>query len=94
MTPTGGGPSIAIQAMSISASPEYPSKSGLSQNMSIPQQGPDKTFVEVEGVSLTFRGSGSSKSTGVVEVNNRVPNSVIRREVAFLPSEDTLSWVK
>ncbi|MCJ1346353.1 hypothetical protein MMC31_004569 [Peltigera leucophlebia] len=89
VTSTDGEPSIAIQAMSSSTSPEYPSISGLSHQMYIQQQGPDKSFVEEDGVSLNFSGSGSSKRKGVMEVNNRVPRSVIQREVAFIPSEDS-----
>lgn len=59
---------------------EFAFISGLSQKLSLPQQGPDKTFVEEGRLSLTFSGSGLSKSTRVVEVSNRDPKSVIQKK--------------
>ena len=38
-----------------------------------------KTFVEGEGITLTFSGSGSSKSTGMIEVSNRILESILRK---------------
>lgn len=35
-----------------------------------------KTFIEEEGISFTFSGSGSSKSTGMIEVSHRILESV------------------
>lgn len=39
-----------------------------------------KTFVSKQGISLTFSTSGASKSTGMIEVGNRILEGVMRKE--------------